>query len=168
MNPVVTLGGVTVGLAAALKVALDWWPGRKAFTGTKSDKLNLVLPLMPFFWGFCYGVLVPLTLGGVLLGLGWFTVTAVSWLGDVALWAGVGSEMGSVATRASAVKLTPQANAMMSLLTCAVAWTHTHYVRLGIVCGLSLGLTSGVAGMTAVPLAQWLDRAAGIVYGAFA
>ena len=90
----------------------------------------------------------------------------------MALWAGVGSEMGSAAVRAASVRLTPQANAMMLLLTGAVFLAHRKwgnpYLPWGVLCGLSLGLTSGVAGMTAVPLAQWLDRAAGIVYGAFA
>lgn len=169
MNPVVTLGGITIGLAALVRVAVDWWPGRKAFTGRKADYLSALLPLMPFFWGYCFGVLVPLTFGGFLLWAGWAGVTAMSWLGDVALWAGVGSDIGTEAQRAARVTLTAQANAMMFLAL--VVWVsvfarwRNSYLVYGTVCGLCLGLTSGVAGKTAVPLASALDRAAVLVYG---
>lgn len=169
---IVTLGGVTIGLLALARTGFDWWPGRKAFTGSKRDKLDLVLPLAPFVWGFSYGVLACLTHGGIVLWLMSWIVTIISTVGDWALLIGVGSDLGQAAERASVSKLSAQANAAMLLLTGIVwfaraRWANPDLTR-GIVCGLSLGLTSGIAGQAAAPLARLLDTVAVAVYGVFA
>lgn len=168
MGIVVTLGGVTVGLGILARTLIEWWPGVKALRG--SHAMHALAPLLPFVWGFLYGVLLPLTLGGIVYWTGWGLVWLMNWLGDVALWAGVGSEWSTPAVRASAVKLTATANAGMLLLTLvnlALVKKGHKTVGTGALCGLCLGLTSGVAGKMAVPLAGAMDSAATALYGAF-
>ncbi|MEU2111838.1 hypothetical protein [Streptomyces sp. NPDC019507] len=167
---VVTLGGVTVGLAILVRFVITWWPGTKSLRGNPLPHLS---GLLPFLAAWAYGVLTILGIGGLI---GWAADTALwasNWLGDVALVAGVGGQTGQVARGAQYLPLTQTGTALVLLLTVAVvtAVKRSRYgrdIKMGAWCGLCLGTSAGIAGMAAVPLAQATNWAGQALYGALA
>jgi hypothetical protein len=167
---IVTMGGVTIGLAILLTTLIGWWPGAKAL---RSDPLSHASRLAPFLAAWAYGALVTLGVGGLI---GWIADTALwisSWLGDVALVWGVGGEFGQSARSAAYLPLTKTGGAIVLLLTATViaAVKKTRYgrdIKLGAWCGVCLGTSAGVAGFAAVPLAQAVNWTGATVYGVLA
>lgn len=164
-----TAGGVTIGMGVLVWFAIDWFPGKKPLL---SDPVTHAGKLLPFLFGFAYGTLAILTVGGLI---GWWfdtTLWIANWLGDVALMIGVGASAG-VSSRGSYLPLTSLGSMMMVLLTVAVIAIIKKRpsgsdVKKGTLCGVCLGTSAGVAGLVAVPLAQGVNWLGQTVYGAIA
>ena len=160
---VVTIGGVTVGLAILLHTLVTWWPGTKAL---RKDPAGQVGALLPFLASWTYGVLTILTVGGII---GWAadsTLWISNWLGDVALVWGVGGQPGQTAGTVAYLPLTQTGTALVLLLTVVVlaAVKKSRWggdIKRGAWCGICLGTSAGVAGFAAVPLAQAANWAGG-------
>ncbi|MFE3169314.1 hypothetical protein [Streptomyces sp. NPDC059224] len=165
----VTIGGVTVGLMIlAYQLAL-WWPGLKPL---RKDPVRHAAALLPFFLSCAYGALTVLGIGGLI---GWAARTAVwitSWLGDVALVWGVGTDAGQRAGGTVYLPLTQTGGALVLILTVIVVVTakkstkHGGAISRGAWCGMTLGTSAGIAGFAAVPLATAANWLGGTVYGA--
>lgn len=160
-----TLGGVTVGLSILVYWAIQWFPGRKAVL---SDPFGTVTGLIPYLYGAAYGALGTLSVGGLI---GWIFDTALwitNWLGDVALYLGVGTEAG-VSSKGNYLPLTAYGSAaffLLTVLTVAVIKFRRcgRDVKLGVLTGMALGVSGGVAGLAAVPLAQSCNWVGEFVY----
>ena len=164
---IVTIGGVTVGLAILIHRLVTWWPGIK---GLQKDPAGHLGRLAPFLAAWAYGVLAILTVGGAI---GWVADTALwisNWLGDVSLVWGVGVPAGQSASSGTYLPLTQTGGALVLLLTVAVvaAVKRSKYgaeIKAGAWCGVTLGTSAGVAGFAAVPLAQAANWAGAGLYG---
>lgn len=168
-----TRGGVVVGLCILIWHVMEWWPGLAAFRGKKVTmrrRLELIGGLLPFGYGWAYGALGTLAVMG-LIGWGFDTALwAANWLGDAAGFLGVGERPGQM-SKGVVVPLTSDGNWMVLILTVfTVAFIKFRpsgdAVKLGVGSGLCLGTSAGVAGLTAVPLAQGVNALGGIVFGA--
>jgi hypothetical protein len=165
----VTIGGVTIGLMILGHVLVAWFPGTKRLQKKPVEYLGL---LVPFVLAVAYGTLGVLCAMGLI---GWAFDTALwasNWLGDAALWLGVGEEPGQLAA-GRYVPLTVFGNCFVLVATvCMVTAIKKGGVgrdlKLGTWCGLCLGTSSGVAGLAAVPLAEAVNWTGNILYGAFA
>jgi hypothetical protein len=167
---IVTIGGVTVGLALLVRFAVTWWPGTKALT---SNPLGYAGTLLPFLAAWAYGVLTVLTVGGLI---GWIADGVLwisNWLGDVALVWGVGTTAGTSAGGGTYLPLTQTGGALVLLLTvgmlaAAKKSRHGRDLKVGAWCGICLGTSAGIAGAAAVPLAQAANWTGSVVYGVLA
>ena len=162
-----TAGGVTVGLCILVWHLIEWWPGLKQL---QDRPLPYAGDLLPFVVAWCYGVLGVLTAMGLI---GWAFDTALwasNWLGDAALYIGVGEAPGRVSQGVYA-PLTGLGNCAVLLATvcmvAAIKFTPAgKALKRGTWCGLCLGTSAGVAGLTAVPLAEAANWLGATVYGA--
>lgn len=156
----VTIGGVLVGLCLLAWQSVQWYPGLKAL---KNDPVNYAADWLPFLFGWAYGALATLTTMGVI---GWAFDTALwasNWLGDAALWIGVGQAPGHTASGAP-VHLGVQGSAVVLFLTVVIIAVIKFrpsgpQIKRGVWCGTCLGTSAGVAGFAAGPLAlgaNWL------------
>lgn len=167
---VVTIGGVTVGLAILIHYGVGWWPGLKAL---RKDPAGAAARLLPFLAAWSYGVLAILGVGGLV---GWAADTTLwisNWLGDAALVWGVGGQAGQSVTGSRYLPLTQTGGALVLLLTVALVAAvkksrHGSDIKRGAWCGICLGTSAGVAGFAAVPLAQAANWTGALVYGALA
>ncbi|MFD5900992.1 hypothetical protein ACFWHG_05770 [Streptomyces microflavus] len=167
---IVTIGGVTVGLAILVHHVVTWWPGLKRL---RKDPAGQVAALAPFLLAWSYGALAILTVGGII---GWIADTTLwisSWLGDVALVWGVGGTTGTAAGRTTYLPLTQTGTAVVLLLTVLLlaAAKKSQYggaLKSGAWCGICLGTSAGVTGLAAVPLAQAVNWLGANAYGIFA
>lgn len=157
-----SLGGLTVGLGILTWVGYRWW-----FTQRKNWKA-LIFPFIPLM---CYGMLLILSTGGILGGAAGVTLWGSNLIGDITLEYGVGGGTPGV-TRSVSLVLTNAGHMMVVLMTVALAafWVFKKTVRrldivLPIVCGISLGLSSGIAGVAAMVLGPTVDTAGGIIAG---
>lgn len=171
-----TLGGVTVGLAVLINHIIDWYPGIAALRSKKGFDTEKVvkyaLDLVPFALAWCYGALGILTAAGFIAWAFDSALWAANWLGDVALWFGVGQSAG-VSSHGDYLPLTSTGSCAVLLLTVAfVAFRRKDRYRTclnrGVVAGMCLGTSSGVAGMAAVPLAQAVNWIGETTYGVVA
>jgi len=164
----VTYGGVTIGLVVLGYQLATWYPGMKAL---KKKPLPFLAQLSPFLFGWVYGVLAILGVGGLI---GWVADTALwisNWLGDAALVWGVGGTSGQSATGTVYLPLTQTGGGVLLILTAVMAASvkKSKYGRdlsYGTWCGICLGTSAGVAGFAAVPLAQAANWLGDGVYGA--
>jgi hypothetical protein len=163
----VTIGGVTVGICILAHFVVTWWPGRKALM---TDPARHAADALPFLVAWAYGVLTVLGIGGLI---GWIARTALwisSWLGDVALVWGVGTDAGQRAGGTIYLPLTQTGGAIVLILTVVLvaAVKKSRYgsdLKRGAWCGICLGTSAGVAGFAAVPLATAVNWLGGAVYG---
>ena len=167
---VVTLGGVTIGLAILIGAIVTWWPGLKHL---RKNPLGHLGDIAPFLAAWSYGVLSILGVGGLV---GWIADTTLwisSWLGDVALVWGVGGEPGQTAGAVNYLPLTQTGTALLLLLTVAMVYAakksrHGTALKAGAWCGICLGTSAGVAGFAAVAPAQAANWAGEALYGVIA
>lgn len=170
-----TRGGVAVGLCLLAYYLIKWWPGLNAFRGKKvtmRHRVELIGQLLPFLYGWAYGALGVLAVMG-LIGMAFDTALwAANWVGDAAGFLGVGEKPGQ-ASKGATVALTSDGNWMVLILTAATVALIKFRpsgpdIKTGVLCGLCLGTSAGVAGLTAVPLAQGVNALGSIVFGAVA
>lgn len=163
---VVTLGGVTIGLAILGWHLIEWWPG---LAKLKKKPVLYLTDLAPFILAWAYGTLGVLTTMGLI---GWafdMALWASNWLGDAALWLGVGEAPQQVAAGTYA-PLSTFGNCMVFLATvctiAAIKFTPLGgTIKRGVWCGLCLGTSASLAGTVAVPLANGINWFGGVVYG---
>lgn len=171
-NNAVSLGGITLGTIIVVLVVQRWWKkggggggGKKkgGDGGSNRDWKDLV----PFAVALSFGILAVLAAGPIsALGL----VTRLGlWSGDgighaYLVW-GIGGSSPNV-TRAAPVVLTPGGYAVFAIWAAAHvgqwAWSR-RLPRLqsafGTLAGVLLGLSQGIAGTAAVPLASLVNLA---------
>ena len=162
-----TRGAIVVGLAVLGWYLIKmWWPGYKSF---RSAPLPHLGRLLPFLAGWAYGALGVLAVGGLI---GWLfdgVLWITNWLGDIALVLGVNGDAG-VSSRGTYLPLTDDGAGFMVVLTvcfiAAIKATQSGLdLKLGAWCGLSLGTSSSIAGLAAVPLAQATNVSGNVVFG---
>lgn len=161
-----TRGGIVVGLTLLGMQLVAWWPGYKAF---RKKPLPYLTVLAPFLGAWAYGALgVLCTLG--LIGWAFDTVLwASNWLGDAALYLGVGQKAG-VSSRGTYLPLTADGSGLMVILTGVFIAllkksAYNSDMKKGAWCGACLGTASGVAGLAAVPLAQGANQVGFYLFG---
>lgn len=159
---VVSLGGLTVGLGIVV-----WHGFRWHHTGGKNWK-KLTLPFVPLM---AYGMLLILSAGGILGGAAGIALWGSNKVGDITLKYGVGGNSPN-ATRTVDLVLTNAGHMMVVLMTIALVatWMYKKSIRrsdifLAVVCGISLGLSSGIAGVAAQALGPAVDTAGGMLAG---
>ena len=164
-----TRGGVVIGLILLAWHLIEWWPGVAAFRGKKAKPLQHIGALLPFLYGWAYGALGILSVMG-LIGMVFDTALwAANWVGDAMGWLGVGENPGQQ-SKGATVALTSDGNWMVLILlfvTVAIIKFRPYGmdVKQGVLSGTCLGTSAGVAGLTAVPLAQGVNALGGIVFG---
>lgn len=161
---IVSLGGVTVGLSLLGWEVTRWWPGRKKL------KPGRLLELLPFVLTALYGMLLILSAGGLLgLAADW-TLWGSSAIGDAVLEYGLDSPTPEV-TRTSNLALTGGGHAFVVVATVVLValWTRRGGFRWDLVrailSGISLGLSSGVAGMAGWVLSPVVSTAGDFIVG---
>lgn len=156
-----TLGALIIGVGLVILNIGTWWPGLKVL---KKDAFHQSLFLLPFVFGFCFGVLAILCAGGLL---GWAANVVLwggSWVGDGALIWGVGGMREDV-SRGPAQALTNGGHAVVLILLFVVAVVRKRAksakkaIGQGICSGVFLGTIQGVAGVMAIPLASAVNIA---------
>lgn len=160
---VVSLGGVTVGLSLLGWEVTTWWPGRKR-------ALKHLLEMLPFTVAALYGMLLILSAGGLLgLGADW-TLWGSSAIGDAVLEYGLDSPSPEV-TRTSNLALTAGGHAfvIVSTVVLVAVWTKRRgfnwSLLRAVVCGISLGLSAGVAGIAGYVLSPVVSTAGDFIVG---
>ncbi|MEV6471586.1 hypothetical protein [Streptomyces sp. NPDC051657] len=167
-QPIVYLGGPTLGLIIVALTLQRWWT--KGSGGKKGDGEGggrSYLSLLPFVISLCYGMIA------VLASSGWSALGIITRLG---LWGGNGlgyaylvwgiGGTSPTVTRADPVVLTAGGYAVFALWTALVIGAHVWGRRLprlqniaGTCAGIFLGMAAGIAGVMAVPLASGLNLA---------
>ncbi|MFD6973546.1 hypothetical protein [Streptomyces sp. NPDC059949] len=143
---VVSLGGVTVGLSLLGWTLARWWVTHK------KKNLKAALALLPFTLCALYGMLLILSAGGLLGGGADWSLWGTSAIGNAALAYGVGGGTPDV-SRTSNLVLTDGGHAVVVIATVVLVavWTVRRGFRWdlfgAVLCGISLGLSSGVAGI---------------------
>jgi len=161
---IVSLGGVTVGLSILGWVLTQWW------ASNKKKSFKAFRALVPFLLFASYGMLLILSAGGLLGGAAGVTLWGTSEIGDAALEYGVGGGTPAV-TRGSNLVLSDGGHAVVIIATvCMVAlWCLRRGFRwdlfFGVVCGISLGLSSGIAGAAGFVLSPAVSMAGDAVVG---
>jgi hypothetical protein len=167
----VTYGGVTVGLCLLIHQAVTWYPSRKALM---KDPLKHAARLLPFLASWAYGCLTTLGIGGIIGTASSATLGLSNWLGDVALFWGVGERGGQLAAAKTFVPLSGPGAALVLIATVGfvAAVKKASEERAGVLkrgawCGITLGTSAGVAGFAAVPLALSANWIGDHIYAAF-
>ena len=162
----VTLGGVTVGLCILGWYLIKWYPG---LAQLRKKPAAYAAQLLPFTLAWIYGCLGILCAMGLI---GWAFDTALwasNWLGDAALWLGVGENPQQVAS-GTYKPLTAFGNCVVLLATVMMVAVIKFRdcgtdIKLGMWCGLTLGTSASLAGTVAVPIAEGVNWLGGVVYG---
>lgn len=153
----VSLGCVVIGMGLIILRVGQWWPGLKVL---RKDALGQLTALLPFVFAYCFGVVAIMSAGGLL---GWatdFVIWGGGWLGDAALIWGVGGQRENIGNAAVNQALTNGGHAMLLLLCFVVIVVRKRSERLrtetnyGVPAGILTGMSKGVAGALAVPLAS--------------
>ncbi|PVE04680.1 hypothetical protein [Streptomyces scopuliridis] len=162
---VVSLGGVTVGLSLLAWEITRWWPGRKNLL-----KLKKLLDLLPFTLAALYGMLLILSAGGILGGGANVALWGGSEIGDATLQYGLGAGTPD-ATRTSNLVLTDGGHAFVIVCTVILfaIWTKRGGFRWdlarAVFCGITLGLSAGVAGIAGYVLSPVVSAAGDSIVG---
>ena len=153
----VSLGCLAMGIGLIILRVGEWWPGVSAL---RKDTLGQAAGLLPFAFAFCFGTLAVLSAGGLLGAVTDFMVWGGGWLGDAALIWGVGGQRENVGREGAEQALTNGGHVMLLILCFVVVVVRKKSASLrremnyGIPAGVLLGLSKGVAGALAVPLAS--------------
>lgn len=157
----VTLGGVTTGLCILAWITVRWW---------KLDR-PAWKPLLPYLGGVAYGMLLILAAGGLLGAVADVALWGANGLGDAALEYGVGGTSPE-ATRAKQIALSPGGGSVVIVMTVVMAATWRFSKKLpkkdlglGMLTGICLGLSGGIAGIAAQALAPAVNSIGDSVAG---
>ena len=164
----VSLGGITFGTIIVVLVILRWHKkggggGKKGDGGGSRDWKQLI----PFTIALSFGILAVLA-AGPMSALGLITRFSL-WGGDsigtLYLVYGIGGSSPDV-TRAAPVILSPGGYAVYAIWAAVMVGLYVWSKKLprlqtilGVLAGVLLGLSQGVAGMAAVPLASAVNAA---------
>lgn len=172
MTTVITVGGVLVGLLAALLVLLPWWRkgGSKGMKGDGGGSRN-IKDLTHFGAGIAVGTLSATCVGGFLgtiahsIGGGSNTVgnNLIGWLTG---------EASPAVTRRALNALTPGGAVVLILLLVAIVLVWRKSARrirkdlgLGVLAGCTLGPSAGLAGLAAYVLVPIVNTCGNYVVG---
>jgi len=166
-NPAVSLGGITLGTIILAMTVQRWWKKGSGGRGKGDDGSGSRdwKSLLPFVLALCFGILAVLAAGPAsALGLiTRFSLWSGDGIGTIYLVYGIGGNSPNV-TRASQVVLTDGGYAMFAILTALMIGQHLWSKKLpkkqtllGILAGILLGLSRGIAGIAAVPLASLVN-----------
>ena len=168
---VVTLGGLVLGTGLLIRVLIVWWPGMDIFR--KKDAARQVVSslgeLAPFLFAWSYGQLCIMCAGGIVGWIADATLWAGSLAGDGALVWGVGGEFGDSVTRGPGQLLTNGGHAVVLVLLFVFTAvlrrpkTNSGMMWAGWFSGVMTGLSTGVLGATAVPLASLVNVAGALL-----
>lgn len=164
----VSLGGITFGTILVVLVVLRWHKkggggGKKGAGGGGRDWKQLI----PFTIALSFGILAVLAAGPVsALGLiTRFSLWGGDSIGTLYLVYGIGGTSPDV-TRAAPVILSPGGYAVFAIWAAVMVGLYIWSKKLprlqtilGVLAGVLLGLSQGVAGMAAVPLASAVNAA---------
>lgn len=153
-----TLGSFVIGLYLVIVNLGTWYPGYKRL---RKDPLRQVTGILPFLFGYCYGVAIMLC-GGLL---GWFGDAILwggSWLGDGVMIYGVGGHRQSVSsTTLTALTNGGLAMVLVATAVCVVVMRRREDARKGVIHGTLAGVLTGIVrgwlGVLAVPVASALN-----------
>jgi hypothetical protein len=180
MNATVTMGGLVVGLILLMREFLPVvWPmiAKRGGGSFRTDSGEGHVPgrfdlraHLPFLGGLVIGMLAISAPGGIIGTIAARILGLSNTLGDKALATGTGSAATAV-TRHAATQITP-AGAVVTLLLIAgviilrktLPKPARRQLFAGIWCGITLGLSSGAAGLTGsvlIPAANQLGQALG-------
>lgn len=163
VNNTVTWGGIVLGIfLIVLRLGL-WWPGAHKF---KNHAVECSLALVPLVYAWLYGMLAILCVGGLVGAVADIALWGGNWLGDLALVWGVGGNAAVIASHGgSPSALTNGGTAMVLILTALFVvmlnksdCERSHMWQMAW-SGILLGLSSGIAGKVAVPLASFVNLA---------
>ncbi|SFD12523.1 hypothetical protein [Streptomyces aidingensis] len=157
----VGLGGVTIGLCILAWTLTAWW---------MRDK-HKPAAIAPYLLSACYGILIVLSTGGLLGAVAGVALWGGNTAGAAALEYGVGGTAPDV-TRSSPLTLTPGGHVLVLLATVVLAgiWKFSGKLRgrrvpAGIITGICLGLSGGIAGWAAVVLAPAVNIPGDLIAG---
>lgn len=143
-----TLGGLAIALAVLYANLRPWWKGGR-------DPKQLA----PFGSGFALGALATICAGGLLGWLAGCSAGVTNTVGDKAVPGTTGTTSGAL-TKGSLGQLTAEGGVVVFLLAVGVvlAWKAAgkldkRRIAGGMICGTTLCLTAGVAGLLA-----WLPQ----------
>ncbi|MET7711023.1 hypothetical protein [Streptomyces sp. NPDC005407] len=160
----VSLGGVIFGLSVLAWNVTRWW------SGSKKHRLSDLRELGPFALCALYGMLLILATGGLLSSLADVALWGTSAAGDAALEYGVGANTPDV-TRSQHIALTDGGAGVVIIGTVILVavWTRKRGFRwdlaFSILCGISLGLASGIAGAFGWVLGPVVNTAGDAIVG---
>lgn len=159
---VVTLGGQVLGWGLLLYRLGIWWPGYKTM---RKDWLRQLTVIGPFVFAWGYGALLIMCAGGLLGGIADIALWGGNWVGDGALVWGVGGQAQDNVSRGTAQVLTNGGHAIALLLVFVFALllkrgkVDSSALWTGVSSGILMGLSAGLAGAAAVPLASLANLA---------
>lgn len=180
----VGLGGVAVAICIIVWESVRWWYESPGKTGTEKLKKNwraLPVPCVPmnaFGALSCFGMLLILSAGGVLGGAASVALWGSNEVGRIALEQGVGGTDADV-TRSTSLVLSNGGHLVVLAMAVAFAGVcvfsrskRGFSVRdvlarlvLPVVCGICMGLSSGMAGWAAQVLGPAVDTLGGFITG---
>jgi peptidoglycan biosynthesis protein MviN/MurJ (putative lipid II flippase) len=159
----VTAGGVLIGLLAVASVMVPWYHRH----GRKRD----FMPLGPFIWTMILGILATLATGG-WMGQSARALALSSNTVGTQLLATLAGASSPGATRRGIAMLTPGgAVLLVVLLIGCVIWLirHSWGVRFkmfaGLIAGVTLGPTAGLAGVVGVVIAPLFNTGGNWIVG---
>lgn len=180
----VSLGGVVVGLSIIVWYTVKWMQE----SGKDKNWKALFIPFLPLM---IYGMLLILSTGGILGGAAGIALWGSNEIGRVALEYGVGGTSPDV-TRTTSLVLENGGHAVVILMTVAFAaylafsknsrsatkgegWIrkivlivrYNLNLIMPVISGVCLGLSDGLAGITAEWLGPAVDTLGGYVMGIF-
>lgn len=166
MNTPLTVGGLAVGLSVLVWYLIRWWHSQKSKKDSKDWKA-----LVPFASGIGLGILAASCAGGIL-------GTVAGWirrLSDIAGDKVVGGATGS-GTQALSVAGVPPLTSGGALIVGAAfvalfaLWKKIHAgsrkpIMFGSVCGVTLGMSPGIAGTVALALLPLVNNTGNSLLG---
>lgn len=149
------MGGVLVGLLCVAWELVAWYPGLKRL---RSKGVAEAGRLLPFVLSWSTGCLVVMLTGGVVGWIGDKALWGMNAFGDAVLIYGVGSQAGT-APGTSSQPLTQggifvTAIIITGFIASLVARGGSGSQVRGVVAGIGMGLSAGVARYAAVPIAS--------------
>lgn len=149
-----TLGALFIGVAALIWELAAWYPGYKALQARPMDHAAALLPFLSYW---AVGALAAMCVGGIVAMVTDFVIWGVGWLGDGALVWGVGGTRQTAPTSAD-IALTEGGLFIAALVLVAALVRRKKGAAdskgRGILSGVLMGTSAGIARVAAVPLAS--------------
>lgn len=166
MNTPLTVGGLAVGLSVAVWYLLRWWHAEKGKKTAKNWR-----ELTPFASGIMLGILAASCAGGILGTVAGWVRSLSNTAGDKVVSGATGSGPQALAV-AGAPALSP-GGALLTVVAFVALFALWKKIKdasrkplaFGSVCGVTLGMSSGVAGSVALALLPLVNSAGSSVLG---